>query len=297
MLLQNLVSGVTLGAVYALVGLGFITVYNTSRIINVAQGEFVMLGGMFAILFLEDLKLPYGLTALLAVACVVLLSLVMYGAVIVPLRRASVVIVITATLAVSLFLQNGAMLLWGTVALPLSPISGNLPLRFAGVAIAPQSLWVIGVTVCMLAGLHLLANRTLLGKAMTACATDPLAANLVGITTGTLALLAFAISAAVGAVAGILISPLFFISYGVGGMVGFKGMTAAILGGWGKSTGAVLGGLTIGILEALSVSFLPAQYAVYKDGVAFVGMLLILSFRPTGILGTTSLHGLLDRTG
>jgi branched-chain amino acid transport system permease protein len=131
--------------------------------------------------------------------------------------------------------------------------------------------------------LYLLSHRTLLGKAMEASSTDPLGADLLGISRNLMVFLAFGVSAGVGAFAGILITPMFFTSYSSGTLLGLKGFVAAVLGGWGKNSGAILGGFVLGIVESLSLAFIPSGY---KDGVAFVILLLILHFRPKGILGS-----------
>jgi len=147
----------------------------------------------------------------------------------------------------------------------------------------PQHLWVLGITFVLLLFLFLLSHRTFIGKAMEASSTDPLGADLLGISRNWMVFLAFGVSAGVGAIAGILITPIFFTSFNAGPLLGLKGFIAAVLGGWGKNTGAILGGFVLGILESLSLAFIPAGY---KDGVAFVILLILLYFRPKGILGS-----------
>jgi branched-chain amino acid transport system permease protein len=165
----------------------------------------------------------------------------------------------------------------------LPPFSGEQPLQVWVVSIVPQNLWVLGTTFILLIILYLLSHRTLLGKAMEASSTDPLGADLLGISRNLMTFLAFGVSAGVGAIAGILITPIFFTSYNAGPLLGLKGFIGAVLGGWGKNSGAILGGFTLGIIESLSIAFIPSGY---KDGVAFTILLLILYFRPKGILGS-----------
>jgi len=280
---QLLVTGITMGAVYALVALGFVTIVRASQIINFAQGEFVMLGGVLTFFFISGAWLPYPIAALLAVILVTIIGLLLHLLVIYPLRKASALILIMATLGASIVLSNTSALLFGTLPKALPSFSGEQPLELGGVLIAPQSLWVLGATFSLLLALHLLSHRTLVGKAMEASSTDPLGADLAGISRNLMVFFAFGVSAAMGSIAGVLVTPLFYTSYNSGTLLGLKGFIAAVLGGWGKNNGAILGGFALGIVESLSVAFIPAGY---KDGVAFVVLLLILYFRPKGILGS-----------
>jgi branched-chain amino acid transport system permease protein len=280
---QLLISGITMGAIYALVALGFVTIVRASQIINFAQGEFVMLGGVITFFFIKGAGLSYPLAALMAVIVVVIIGFLLHVLVIYPLRKASVLILIMATLGASIFLSNTSALLFGTLPKSLPPFSGEQPLEVGGVPIAPQSLWVIGAAFFLFFSLYLLSHRTLLGKAMEASSTDPLGADLLGISRNLMVFFAFGVSAGIGSIAGVLVTPLFYTSYNAGTLLGLKGFIAAVLGGWGKNSGAILGGFALGIVESVSVAFIPSGY---KDGVAFVILLLILYFRPKGILGS-----------
>lgn len=280
---QLLSSGITMGAIYALVALGFVTISRASQIINFAQGEFVMLGGVITFFLLNGVTLPYPVAAPIAVAIVVLIGFAMYLSVLYPLRKASILILIMATLGVSIFLSSTSGLIFGTLPKTLPPFSSGQPLQIGKISVLPQSMWVLLSTLVLLTFLYLLSHRTLLGKAMEASSTDPLGADLLGISRSLMVFLAFGVSAGVGAFAGILITPIFFTSYNSGTLLGLKGFIAAVLGGWGKNSGAILGGFVLGIVESLSLVFIPAGY---KDAVAFVILLLILYFRPKGILGS-----------
>jgi branched-chain amino acid transport system permease protein len=280
---QLLISGITLGAIYALVGLGFVTISRASQIINFAQGEFVMLGGVITFFLLNGVKLPYPFAVLIAIVVVILIGFAMHVLVIYPLRKASILILMMATLGASIFLSNTNGLIFGTLPKTLPPFSGEHPFQIGEISILPQNLWVLLSTFILLIFLYLLSHRTLLGKAMEASSTDPLGADLLGISRNLMVFLAFGVSAGVGAIAGILITPLFFTNYSSGTILGLKGFIAAVLGGWGKNSGAILGGFVLGIVESLSLVFIPSGY---KDAVAFVILLLILSLRPKGILGS-----------
>ena len=280
---QLLFSGMTIGAIYALVALGFVTISRASQIINFAQGEFVMLGGVITFFLLNGVRLPYPLAALIAILIVVLVGFAMHLSILYPLRKASILILIMATLGASIFLSSTSGLLFGTLPKTLPPFSGEGPLQIGKISVSPQSLWVLLSTFILLIFLYLLSHRTLLGKAMEASSTDPLGADLLGISRNLMVFLAFGVSAGVGAFAGILITPIFFTSFSSGTLLGLKGFIAAVLGGWGKNSGAILGGFVLGIAESLSLAFIPSGY---KDAVAFVILLLILYFRPKGILGS-----------
>ena len=280
---QLLVSGLTLGAAYSLVAIGFVTIARASQIINFAQGEFVMLGGVLTFFLLTRGRLPYPLAALTAIAIVVLIGFLLHQWVIRPLRRASVLILIMATLGASFFLSSASGLTFGSLPKSLPPFSKRQVFEILGVSIQVQSLWVLLLTFVLLVLLYLLSRRTFLGKAMEASSTDPLGADLLGISRNRMTLLAFGISAGVGSIAGILITPIFYTSYSSGTLLGFKGFIAAVLGGWGRHRGAVLGGLVLGVVESASVLIIPSGF---KDAVAFAILLLILYFRPKGILGS-----------
>jgi branched-chain amino acid transport system permease protein len=280
---QLLISGITFGAIYALVGLGFVTIARASQIINFAQGDFVMLGGMMTFFLLKGAGLSYPLAGIFAVAIVILIGFLLHLLVIYPLRKASLPILLMATLGASLFLSSTSALLFGTLPKSLPPFLGRSSFEMGGVSISPQSLFVLGATFLVLLSLYFLSHRTFLGKAMEASSTDPLGADLSGISRNLMIFLAFGVSAGVGSIAGIFITPVFYVNYYSGTLIGLKGFIAAVLGGWGKHGGAILGGFVLGVVESLSVAFIPSGY---KDGVAFVILLLILHFRPKGILGS-----------
>jgi branched-chain amino acid transport system permease protein len=232
---------------------------------------------------LKGAGLPYGLAILLAILLVTLIGFLLHLLVIYPLRKASIPILLIATLGASFFISSTSGLGFGQLPKTLPPFSGDQPFLIAGFPVTPQNLWVLGATFGLLIFLYLLSHRTWVGKAMEASSTDPLGADLSGIPRNLMVFLAFGVSAGMGSVAGILITPIFYTSYSSGTLLGLKGFIAAVLGGWGKNSGAILGGFLLGIVESLSIAFIPSGY---KDGVAFAILLLILYFRPKGILGS-----------
>jgi branched-chain amino acid transport system permease protein len=278
---QFLVSGLTVGAVYALVALGFTLVYNASDVVNFAQGEFVMLGGMVTV-FATAAGIPLPLAAVLAVCVSVIIGLLLYWLAIEPARDASPVTLIIITIGASILLRGAAQILFDKQFHKLPSISGDTPVNLLGAAIQPQSFWVLGGTAVIVILLYVFLERTVLGKAVLATAANRLAARLVGINTATVMALAFGGSAAIGAVAGILITPITLTSYDVGTLLALKGFAAAMLGGMGNPLGAVAGGLLLGLLEAFGVGYISSTY---KDAFAFIVILLVLFAMPQGLFG------------
>ncbi|HXZ92177.1 MAG TPA: branched-chain amino acid ABC transporter permease, partial [Burkholderiales bacterium] len=250
-LLQFLFAGLTAGAIYALVALGFSIIYNASQVINFAQGEFVMIGGMATVSFLH-LGMPLPLAALAAVAATTLVALALDKLAVERARGASVVTLIIITIGASILLRGLASLVWDKNIHALPAFTGDKPIALGGATLLPQSLWVLGVSLAILAALWWFFNRTLHGKAMLATAHNPLAARLVGISVRRVLLVSFGLSGALGALAGILVAPITFTAWDIGVMLGLKGFAAAILGGLGSGPGAVLGGLVLGLVEALA---------------------------------------------
>jgi branched-chain amino acid transport system permease protein len=282
--LQFLFSGLTTGAVYAVVALGFTLIYNASGVVNFAQGEFVMIGGMGAA-FAVAAGVPMPLAALLAVASAAAIGLALHALAIEPARGASPVSIVIITIGASIFLRGLAQVLFDKQAHGLPAFSGDTPIRVMGAAVLPQSLWIIAGAIAVFVALHLFLNRTLVGKAVLATAANRLAAQLVGINTRSIVALAFATSAAIGAAAGILITPITLTSYDVGILLALKGFAAAMLGGIGNPLGAVLGGVLLALLEAFSAGYVSSTY---KDAVAFLTILFVLFLLPSGLLGGRS---------
>ncbi|KPL52883.1 ABC transporter permease [Prosthecomicrobium hirschii] len=285
-LLQFIFSGLTVGAVYALVALGFTIIYNASDVVNFAQGEFVMLGGM-ATVFLAAAGLPLPLAAIAAVVITVAVGLGLYLFAIKPARGASAVTLIIITIGASIALRGAAQIVFDKQFHRLPSFSGDDPIHILGATILPQSLWVIGGAGVILAALWWFFRVTLTGKAVLATAANRLAASLVGIDTRFVVGLSFALSAGIGAIAGILVAPITLTSYEVGTMLALKGFAAAMLGGMGNPIGAVAGGLLIGLLEAFGAGYLSSTY---KDAFAFVVILLVLFVMPGGLFGARSVE-------
>lgn len=279
--LQFLGSGVTIGATYALVALGFSLIYNASHVINFAQGEFVMIGGMGAV-FLIAGGVPLPLALLIAAVGGGAVGLALFKFGIQPARDADVISLIIITVGAALFLRGVAQVFWGKSYHSLPAFTGDEPIRVLGMTIVPQSLWVVGTTAVIVLSLAGFFTRTRLGKAILATSYNRDAAKLMGINTQMVLLASFGLAGLLGAVAGILVAPITFTYYEIGVMLGLKGFVAAVLGGLGSFVGAVAGGLVLGITETMMAGYISSDY---KDAVAFVLILLILFFMPSGILG------------
>jgi len=279
--LQYLFSGLTIGATYALAALGFTIIYNASGVINFAQGEFIMLGGMLAVYF-TDAGLPMAVALPLAVLIPALAGLLMARLTIEPIKGAETITLIIVTIGVSLVIRGTIQVWLGKGSHGLPAFSGDAPIRVLGATLMPQSLWVLGVSALLVLGLWHFFNRTLAGKAMLATSFNRGAAELVGINAGRVLFISFAMSAGIGALGGILVTPITLTSFDAGVMFGLKGFVGAVVGGLGSGLGAVVGGLLVGVIEAFGAGFLSSSY---KDAIPFVLILFILFFMPRGLFG------------
>lgn len=315
--LQLIVDGLRGGAIYALVALGFVTVFNVTGIINFAQGGFVMLGAMLCVSFF-NFPVFRSLTPALRMSLAVLLSVLLVGCVgalverlaIWPARRSPALTLTIITVGVYTVMWGAALLVWGASPYQLPAFSTlqqkdqilrfgqvvasgaaswtfggtTLPAGagFVGVTIKAQSLWIWGVTVVILGGLAYFFERTLLGKALRACAVNRRAAQLVGIRSSRMSLLSFVLAAALGAIGGIVLAPATAPMYDMGLQPGLKGFVAAVMGGLVSSSGAVVGGLLLGVLENVAAGVTKAGL---KDIFAFVVLIVILVLRSRGVLG------------
>lgn len=282
-LIQYLFTGLTVGSIYALVALGFTMIYNATGIINLAQGEFVMMGGLIMVFFTMILKIPLLLGFFLSILLVTLLGVLFERLAIHPLKNASLITLIIITLAGSILFRGGAMFIWGKDPYALPPFTQSQPVKFLGATIQWQIFWILFITILVVLGIHYFLSRTLTGKAMTACAFNPLAARLVGINVRKMVFFSFGLSAALGAIAGAIITPVTLMEYDRGPLLALKGFSAAVLGGLGSGIGSVSAGFIIGILESFGAGLISSGY---KDAIALLVLLVILWLRPSGLFGS-----------
>jgi branched-chain amino acid transport system permease protein len=278
--LQFLFSGLTVGAVYALVGIGFNITYNATSIINLAQGEFVVIGGLMMWFFSESLKLPFFVSVVLTIFTAGLVGLLMERLTIKPLKNPDLLLMIMITVAVSIVLRGILMFFFGKNPYVYPAFTEGEPVNIYGAIIQQQALWVIGITGLCIILLFFFFKKTIIGKAMLACAVNPTAAKLVGINVSRMVMFSFVLSAIVGAIGGMAITPISLMEYDKGPMLAVKGFCAAIMGGLGSNRGAVLGGFLIGILESMTAGYI---HSGVKDAVALIILLLILFLKPAGI--------------
>ena len=279
--LQFAFSGLTVGAVYALVALGFTLIYNASDVVNFAQGEFVMIGGMVTA-FAVTAGVPLPLAALLAVGAGIIAGLLLNWLAIAPARGASAVTLIIITIGASLVLRGIAAIAFDKQFHKVPAFSGDAPFLVGGATILPQALWVMAGAGIIVAALWWFLTQTLFGKAVLATAANRTAAQLVGINTNVVMAFSFGASAAIGAIAGLLVTPITLTSYDVGTALALKGFAAAVLGGMGHPLGAVAGGLLIGLLEAFGAGYVSSAY---KDAIAFIVLIGVLILLPSGLFG------------
>ncbi len=280
-LIQYIFAGLTMGVIYALTGMGFNLIYNATGVINFAQGEFVMLGAMFLYTFQEVLHL----SPLVALPLVILIGggvgIIFEYAVVKPLLRLGIITVIIGTIGASVVIKGIAMLIWGKNAQGVRPLISEKPIAFLGAALNTQVLVVLAVTALAVLILGYFFSFTILGRAIQACAINPLAARLTGIPVGRMITLSFILSGGLSALAGGLIAPITLAEYDMGTMLALKGFCAAIIGGLGNNSGAFIGGLLLGIMEGLSAGYLSSGY---KDALAFLVLILVLFWKPEGII-------------
>jgi len=279
---QFLLSGLTSGSIYALVAVGFCIIHNATGMVNFAQGEFVMLGAMIMISLSQELGMALPAAFVLSIAGAMLAGVFLERVPLGLARSRHVLILVLITVGFSIALRGAASLYWGKTARALPAFSSEAPLFLAGAVISRQALWILVLTMAAVTLLHLFFQRTPLGQAIRAVADNRRGAILVGIPVARMVMMSFALSAALGATAGILIAPITGMHYGAGVMLGLKGFAAAILGGYGHVWGAVAGGLLLGVLESLAAGFISSAY---KDAIAFLIIILVLLVRPQGLLG------------
>lgn len=277
-----ILSGVTIGFVYALVGIGFTVIYNSSGIINFSQGEFVMAGGMSAV-FLLKAGLPLGVSFILAIMITSLIGIVLYKLISFS-KDSSQISLIILTLGFAIFLRGLAEVVFDKELHTMPSFVGDGAFDMFGTVLTYQSILIMVVSIAIVIFLYFFFKKTKTGQAMMAASINVDAARLMGINIKKILMINFALSATIAAIGGVLLTPITSTNYEVGIMLGLKGFAAAIIGGLGNPFGAVAGGLVLGILESLIAGYISSEY---KDAVAFVALLVILFFMPGGIFGNT----------
>jgi len=279
-IIQYLFSGLTTGAIYAVIAVGLSMLYSSTELINFAHGEFVMVGAMAMVTLWVQLALPLPLAMAGTIALGCCLGLLFERFAIRTARNPQPIVLVIITVGASIFLRGVGMILWGKDPFSVPSFSIHESIEILGAALLPQSIWIMVAALALAGGIHFFLKQTLTGKAMVACAVNQKAAWLTGIPSEKMAVLAFAISTGCGAIAGIFIAPITMSSYDMGTILGLKGFCAAMIGGLGSLWGAFAGGILLGVLESLGAGLISSGL---KDAIAFILLLLILYIRPGGL--------------
>ncbi len=280
--LQVLFQGLALGSIYALVALGFVLIIRATNVVNFAQGDFAMLGAYAMVLFFTGLSWPYWLAFIGALVAMSIFGVLFNLGVYYPLRNRPFLPVLISTLGASIFLQNTVLAVFGPQPKPLDKVLDADGITVGGVFLDSQYLVILGVTVALVLFTFLFFEHTLIGKKLQATSQDKDMARLLGIPVALMISITFIYSAVLGGIAGVLVGPILFVSIGMGSIIALKAFAATIIGGFGDVTGAIVGGLLLGVIESLAAYHISVPY---KDAYAFLALFIFLLFRPSGIFG------------
>ncbi|HMK64695.1 MAG TPA: branched-chain amino acid ABC transporter permease [Thermodesulfobacteriota bacterium] len=280
--LQMVAAGLAMGSIYALVALGFVLIFNAVNVVNFAQGEFAMVPAFIAVWLLTSLKIPFPLACLITVVFMGVFGIVFQRIAYYPLRNRSFLPVVISTIGVGIFLKNAAQVLFGAEPLSMPRPTSVDAVDILGVLMDPQYIVIIICTLVLLGFQYFFFEKTLLGKRMMATAQDKEMARLLGIRVAKMIAITFAYSSMLGAAAGILVGPIFFVTKDMGAMIGLKAFCSTIVGGFGSVPGAILGGLFLGVIEVFAAYYVSTAY---RDAFAFIILILVLLLRPQGFFG------------
>ena len=284
-IIQYLINGISIGAVYAIIALGYTMVYGIAKMLNFAHGDVIMVGAYISFCVTNYLGLPAWVSVIAAMAACTLLGILIEGLAYKPLRGTPSLAVLITAIGVSYFLQNAAQLIWGSAAKNYTSVVTMDPIKlFDGqLVITGEVLLTVAVSVAVMAGLTFFTNKTRTGKAMRAVSEDRAAAQLMGINVNHTISLTFAIGSALAAVAGVLMcSTIPVLQPTTGSMPGIRAFTAAVFGGIGSIPGAMIGGILLGIIETFAKAYLSTQFS---DAIVFSVLIVILLVKPAGLLG------------
>jgi branched-chain amino acid transport system permease protein len=281
LILQLLFTGIGIGAVYALVALGFVLIFRATNVVNFAQGEFSMVAAYLMVVCIEQ-GFPYWLAFISALVGMALLGAIFNLGVYYPLRHRSYLPVIIATIGASILLANSVLAIYGPQPQVLPGWFDTPGIQLGPVYLDSQYLLIIGVTILLVLFNFWFFEKTLLGKKLQATSQDKEMASLLGISVSTMIMITFIYSAVLGGLAGILVAPVLFVSIQMGSTIALKAFAATIIGGFGDVAGAIVGGLALGVIETFGAAYISVPY---KDGFAFLVLIAFLVFRPQGIFG------------
>lgn len=282
MFLQQIIQGLAIGSVYGLIALGYVLIWNTWGVLNFAQGETVTIGAFFILIFYMWLDLPFIVAFILSILASMILAYIIERLSYRPLINKQSTIRVIATIGVGIFIRNLYRVIFGADPFPFPTIFGDEPFLVGKVLIVPQNLWIMGIGFGLVILLNFFLTRTYIGKAMRATSQDKEAAALMGINVKQTMSLTFAFACGIGGVAGVLIAPLYFVMADMGLTMGPKGFSAALLGGIDSMSGAMVGGIILGVIENLAAGYISSGY---QSAIAFIILIIVLIFKPTGIMG------------
>ncbi|URK89448.1 branched-chain amino acid ABC transporter permease (plasmid) [Rhizobium sp. RCAM05350] len=288
-LIQLIIGGLMVGAIYALIGMGFSLIYRSSGLLTFAQGEYFMLGAFVGYTFFAILDLPYPIALAGVIVVMTGVGFLSERLLIGPLLRrgSSPIHIVLATIGLAIFLQNAAMMIWGSEGFHMPSVMGEMPVNIGGVYILPQNVAIVAIMLGLMVALHFFMNKSKLGTALRAAAQDKLAAGTLGINVPLAVGLTWGIAVGLAGIAGMLIAPIYGVNAHMGLLVGLKGFAAAVVGGYGSIYGAVLGGLLVGLVETLSSGYIDSSM---KDVIVFAFLLLVLFLKPTGLVPNVMLE-------
>ncbi len=281
MLLQQIINGFAMGSIYALVALGFVLIYKATEVLNFAQGDLMMVGAFVAFTCINYLHIPFLLAVLITIVFMGIFGKLIERVVLRPLVGEHTVAMLMATVGLGMIIRSLSGMIWGYDTYQFQAGISDFPVRLGAVAFSSVNLWIIGITLILITGLYLFFSRTKMGISMEATSQNQLAAYLMGIGVKKVFSNIWALSAIVAAIGGILLTPIQFLNYNMG-YIGLRAFPAAVLGGFGSVPGAIVGGIIIGISEALAGVYLPVGF---KDIFAYIILIAVLLIRPEGIFG------------
>lgn len=280
--IQQTLNGLVMGSSYVLTALGLTLIFGMLDMMNFAHGELLMVGAFIAVALAVGLQLPYLVALPMAIVVVAIIGIAIERTAFKPLQKSDRVNLLVSSLGVSIVLQNAVELIWGPDPRNLSSPFTDMQIHVGGVILNGQRLFIIFIAAILIAILYYVIHKTKIGIAMRACAFDMDTARLMGIKANTIILTTFAIGAGLAAAAGVLLAPVFSVYPTMGVMATMKAFVVVLLGGIGNVSGAIAGGLILGLIETYAAGYWSSEY---KDVVAFVIMIMILLFKPSGLFG------------
>lgn len=282
--LQQLTNGVVIGASYALIAVGLTMIFGMMHIVNFAHGEFYMLGGFMAFVFASQLRVNFFLSVVLAIAAVMIVGYLVERSVLRPMLGQSIESTMLATIGVSFFLQNMALIIWGPFPKTISAPFSQVPIKLGPIYLTESRLFAMAVAVVVILGAHYVLQRTKLGRAMRSTFQDRDAAALAGVNITQIYSMTFNLGAGLAATAGALLGAIFVVYPSMGDLATLKAFAVVIMGGMGNFLGAIVGGFILGIAESLGAGFISSGY---KDAIGFIIIILVLMLKPEGLFGKT----------